>query len=417
MDEDEVIETGINMPPEHDLTALHWFNIPELPTKQSTETNLYMNALRDLSSNPELPLYLYMVNSHIADLDRINHSDAAIELMNRSGVHIYLYEPICGYLVDKRPKGALFYTEFPSDIDHAELRAIELDSIRDYAIRNRLTSITVHTCEYNIQSFFQYYLPQMNLICDDILLHSYTVFSNIQTSLSRDFTKKFICTNWRFTSVRNMVVAYICRMPVHLSWNYCTTQESLLEGLWCDLASFDDYPAVVGNLPYLVETVPIKVDRLVLEATWVEHRYSYRYPEPDYVIPSDGMNTDLEKYYRDAFVSIVTESRYAQPTANFSEKTFKAILHRKPFIVVAPPKTLEYIRAEGFRTFDSFWDESYDECLNHEDRLKKIFDLIDWINNKPLSELRLMYDSMAETMEFNFNTLVNKTPYKKIQQL
>lgn len=414
------------MVPAKDMTALHWFNIPEMPAKLSTENNSYINAIRNLSVSPDGPLYIYMSTSYIMDLNRITHSDTAIESMNSTGVHIYLYELVCGYLEGNLPDqgvlrrnqgGSFIYTEFPSDIDHSALRAIELDSIKNYAIRNRLTAITVHTCEYNIQHFFKYYLPQMNLICDDILMHSYSVFSNTMTDLSRDFNKKFICTNWRFTSDRNMIVAYICKMPAYISWNFCTTKESLQEGLWCDLNSFADYPTVVENLPYLTEIVPMSLDHQVPQSTWVAHRYSYRYPEPNHVLPNYKRGNSLEKYYRDAFVSIVNESRYAQPTANFSEKTYQAMLYRKPFIVVAPPKTLEYIRSEGFRTFAEFWDESYDECPNHADRLMKIFDLIDWINTKPLSELRVMYDNMTEIMEFNFKMLVDKSPFKKIQQI
>jgi hypothetical protein len=119
-------------------------------------------------------------------------------------------------------------------------------------------------------------------------------------------------------------------------------------------------------------------------------------------------NNQLEKFYRDSFVNVVTESRFAQPTANYSEKTFQAILYHKPFIMVAPPKTLQYLREEGYRTFGDFWDESYDQCMNHEDRLTKIYQLIDWIDAKSIDELRQMYRDMKDIMEHNFRILAGK---------
>jgi hypothetical protein len=78
--------------------------------------------------------------------------------------------------------------------------------------------------------------------------------------------------------------------------------------------------------------------------------------------------------------------------------------YQKPFIVVGPPKTLEYIRSLGFKTFNEFWDESYDDELNHGERLAKIFDLLEYFVNMPIEDLRVMYDKMRLTVEHNLET-------------
>ena len=85
--------------------------------------------------------------------------------------------------------------------------------------------------------------------------------------------------------------------------------------------------------------------------------------------------------------------------------------------MVAPPNTVKYIKESGFKTFSDFWDEGYDSCLNHEERLIKIFQLIDWIDEQPLDKLKDMYRQMKDIVEYNYELLVSKTPFKSIQIL
>jgi hypothetical protein len=73
--------------------------------------------------------------------------------------------------------------------------------------------------------------------------------------------------------------------------------------------------------------------------------------------------------------------------------------------LVAPPKSLEYLHLLGFKTFNEFWDESYDDELDHEARLKKIFRLIDNIDSYQIDDLQMLYEKMKGIIEHNFNML------------
>ena len=79
-----------------------------------------------------------------------------------------------------------------------------------------------------------------------------------------------------------------------------------------------------------------------------------------------------------------------------------------PIIVVAPPYTLEYLKTFGIKTFDKWWDESYDREENHYQRIKKIFNLIDYINSKSIEELKIMYNEMKEIIEELKNDMAQK---------
>ena len=75
---------------------------------------------------------------------------------------------------------------------------------------------------------------------------------------------------------------------------------------------------------------------------------------------------------------------------------------------MAPPKTLQYMREEGFQTFNEFWDESYDNITSHKDRMLAVFELIDKINNMSIEELRVIYNKMIPILNHNYNLIRTK---------
>ena len=262
----------------------------------------------------------------------------------------------------------------------------------------------------------------MKLLCDDLFLKNQTVFNNVGPELTYDFTKKFISTNWRYCKHRHLIAAYLTKFESHLSWYYEVDEPVFVDGLWFDIDDWtknhpEHFRLVVEGMRMLNWQAPLILDATNAGVTKLIDGCQTYYPVDDYSTPaiSNQMNNSLEKFYRDSFVDIVTESRFAQPTANYSEKVYQAILHRKPFIVVAPPNVVKYIKESGFKTFSEFWDESYDSCLNHEERLIKIFQLIDWIDEQPLDKLKEMYKQMKDIVEYNYELLVTKTPFKSIQ--
>jgi hypothetical protein len=68
---------------------------------------------------------------------------------------------------------------------------------------------------------------------------------------------------------------------------------------------------------------------------------------------------------------------------------------------MAPPGTLKYLHDNGYKTFSDFWDESYDDCTNHEERLYKIFDVIKYIESKSIDELKDIYKDMKSILSYN----------------
>ena len=85
-------------------------------------------------------------------------------------------------------------------------------------------------------------------------------------------------------------------------------------------------------------------------------------------------NTNLGLYLTSYF-SIWTETLYDGEnihSVKLTNKIFMSMLNLHPFFVVGQPKTLEYLRNAGFKTFGNFWNEGYDNQFNSEFRMNEI---------------------------------------------
>jgi hypothetical protein len=75
------------------------------------------------------------------------------------------------------------------------------------------------------------------------------------------------------------------------------------------------------------------------------------------------------------------------------------MIHKRPFVCVAPPYTLEYIRKLGFKTFS--WDESYDTEEDHIKRMNKIRYLLDSIKLMSIEQCKDMLIEMDDVLTHN----------------
>lgn len=118
-------------------------------------------------------------------------------------------------------------------------------------------------------------------------------------------------------------------------------------------------------------------------------------------------NAELALYHQtyvnftvDTFVenTASTNSKYEK---DISEKVFKPISQMQPFVLYGQPGTLKLLKSHGYKTFDRWWDESYDEDLDKYVRLNKVVDLFKQINNMSHSQLADMLFDMLSVLEHN----------------
>lgn len=103
-----------------------------------------------------------------------------------------------------------------------------------------------------------------------------------------------------------------------------------------------------------------------------------------------------------AFLHVITETVYHYPSTYLSEKPIKPIVCKRPFVIVGPAGSLASLRNLGFQTFHAFWDESYDNIANPEERLLAVVDIVEWLCAKSLVELQSLCTSMSDVLNYNF---------------
>lgn len=109
----------------------------------------------------------------------------------------------------------------------------------------------------------------------------------------------------------------------------------------------------------------------------------------------------------DSWISVVSEPIFADTdkAVFISEKTFKPIACMHPFIILGGKGSLRAIREMGYKTFNDFIDESYDELSTFErlDAIIKLLKDIDAIEDK-----LDWFESMRDVLEYNYNLFHSK---------
>jgi hypothetical protein len=114
------------------------------------------------------------------------------------------------------------------------------------------------------------------------------------------------------------------------------------------------------------------------------------------------------------FVNIVTETLTMQDVVFITEKTYKPIYTCQPFIIVGNAYTLKKMKELGYKTFDKWWDESYDEEIELEKRINAITKILEEIASWDLEKCAAIRKEMKEILIHNYNQMLNNDEQYKI---
>ena len=379
---------------------IFWNNIPN--TKGRIYKKLGFLEKRSIKNtflkNLKNPYYIWTGCGRIHQLENIILTSKIQNSMKRKEVYFFLYEPLCIKINDSYNRS--FYSEFGPDDDLNNITSEELESIKIFVKNNNINNFKILTSDYNIQ-LIQTRYPDLKINCLDVFLRDVSRgYSNLLQS-KNNITKKFWCGNWRYTIHRHIIMSYLATVDGVYTWNLKCSYEELEKNNWFDLKNFEQvdpvrYAQLKTGVDYLYNNIFVidqNIDAVVVE------EFS------EVFIPGHNAPMHTKHFlqsYRNSFCGVINETRFAQPFGYFSEKTLTALYSKIPIVLVAPPYTLEYLRTFGFKTFDKWWDESYDLETNHHKRIIKIFDVIDYINSKSIEELKIMYSEMTEILNHNY---------------
>ena len=136
----------------------------------------------------------------------------------------------------------------------------------------------------------------------------------------------------------------------------------------------------------------------------------------EFEINVDDKNLELNQaddfdyfMHHKTFISLVSETNVNSDNLFFSEKTYKPIIAKQPFIIYGNPNALKYLKTIGFKTFDKWIDESYDTEVNFERRLDMVIKLCEDISKMNVSELYRFREEMTDVLEHNYDKFFELT--------
>jgi len=146
-----------------------------------------------------------------------------------------------------------------------------------------------------------------------------------------------------------------------------------------------------GAVSYGVTDDPVTEERLVIDHEQI----------------SGSASADIPRGI-DAFWNIVTETVFYYDKLHLTEKIFKPIVSKQPFMLLAAPGNLEYLRSYGFKTFDGIIDESYDTIKDNDARIDSVVAQMKWYCNLSQEEKSRVIERLAPIVEYNFQHFYGK---------
>ncbi len=117
---------------------------------------------------------------------------------------------------------------------------------------------------------------------------------------------------------------------------------------------------------------------------------------------------DMDWAYRDIFCDIVCETFFSGRTFMMTEKTLRAIIYGRPFLIQGPKWYLKNLKILGFQTFDRWWNEGYDEDP-WDFKYQALKQNIRYIGSQSQQTINQWYQEMKPILEHNRKNLLALT--------
>ena len=105
--------------------------------------------------------------------------------------------------------------------------------------------------------------------------------------------------------------------------------------------------------------------------------------------------------YTSSLIEVVLETLFDDQRHHLTEKALRPIACGKPFILVATPGSLKYLKSYGFKTFAGLINEEYDDIIDPADRIQAIVKEMERITLLNADEKYLLWQQLNAIAEYN----------------
>jgi hypothetical protein len=143
----------------------------------------------------------------------------------------------------------------------------------------------------------------------------------------------------------------------------------------------------------------------------VETGYSFKYWKPEPMLLSDRTDAYTQdffklptKEFKDSLFSLIAES--TMDAIFTTEKTYIAILHRRPFLTFGAPSANLYMKTLGFKLFENVIDYSFDAVDDDTERCNLYMQQVKKLTTYNLNELKNEVMPIVNYNFDNFNEMI-----------
>ena len=123
----------------------------------------------------------------------------------------------------------------------------------------------------------------------------------------------------------------------------------------------------------------------------------------------DNFDYGIPREYFESCIDIVTES-LVEFSTHFSEKTYKPIFYKKPFITIAGPYYYKTLSDYGFELYDEIFNYDFDSEENYEKRIDNILMQIKELNSLSLREIKSLCEKVKSKIDHNYDHIKKQKP-------
>jgi hypothetical protein len=304
-----------------------------------------------------------------------------------------------------RAKTAYLLVTIPME---SPLRDTDLHQIEDYFRASGLpmSQVIYLTCSPNCQEVYDDFCIRLNKPNEGIkfeyLPFYFFIYKRFAGNKSLDYIidekkKTFLMFNrrWGSQTQRVLMLAYLYKNNLLDEFNISFSKTEIDNG-----GTYTDHARkFFGRLT----TENIITDEDLEE---IESRLPLILDSNDFTqnLMFDELDT-TKHFYDESLVNLISETNFFTNIVHLTEKSYKPIMYKQPFIMLGAKGSLTALRKQGFKTFEEYWDESYDDEADDTKRFFKVLDLIKEISSWS-AERKLEFSALVKnTVDFNYTQI------------
>lgn len=225
---------------------------------------------------------------------------------------------------------------------------------------------------------------------------------------SKNYDKKFLCFNRRWRGHRTALVSLLYALDL-LKYGQVSLGRADDNRNWLSASSrnkyfMDNHAEALELLNNVEEEMITSFPELYLDSK-------------DLVNNKALLDASTNYLYNETYFSVVTETffflkeRPGDYGRFLSEKTFKPVAMKHPFIIVSTPNFLDKFKELGYKSFSPWINEDYDKENDDATRMMMIVREIERLVNLSAEELEEFLIAMREICLHNYELLMNKTDF------